>query len=203
MHFSFSSLFLAIIVLGLSSPCPVYAKSLPSLLTTFQPNARTGISQLTDRQVIGQCDETTVYPGKRNSLNTASLNTSYRENAVQSSFGPPVNSYYEMKMKIPVIGHQIFRLRIKSIFRAELVIEGMLNINDEVPYSVNEATGEIQFSLSQTTTSILRKFRTKVIKASYCHITDTPTIEIRPPLPTTIKIRMKRKNPSHETQWKV
>merc|ERR1711920_640900 len=79
----FSSLFVAILVLGLSSPCPVYAKSLSSLLTTFQPNARTGISQLTDRQVIGQCDETTVYAGKQNSQSaTASLNT------VQKSFWP-------------------------------------------------------------------------------------------------------------------
>mmetsp|Transcript_15230 Transcript_15230/g.23194 ORF Transcript_15230/g.23194 Transcript_15230/m.23194 type:complete len:201 (+) Transcript_15230:85-687(+) len=200
MRFSFSSLFVAIIVVGLSSSCTVYAKSLTSWLTSFQPNARTRIPQLTDRQVIGQCDETTVYAGKGNSLSTPSPNTSYRGNTMQKPFGPPVNSYYEMKMKIPVIGHQIFRLRIKSIFRAELIIEGMLNINDEVPYSVNEVTGEIQFSLSQVTTSILRKFRTKLIRASYCHKTDTPTIEVRPPLPTTIKIRMKRKNSSHETQ---
>ena len=154
-----------------------------SLLTSFLPN--NSIGMINDRICHKEDDATGDTMYNHHSLSELSTKSS-------SFVGPPLNSYYETTMKIPIIGYQSFRLRIKSTTLAELAIEGILNINDEVPYSVNEVTGELNFCLSQVTTSILRKFRTKLIKASYCHKTDTPMIEVRPPLPTTIKIRMKR-----------
>lgn len=166
-----------------------------SLLTSFLPN--NSIGMINDRICHKEDDATGDTMYNHHSLSELSTKSSSLDmhsiNSVTNSFvGPPLNSYYETTMKIPIIGYQSFRLRIKSTTLAELVIEGILNINDEVPYSVNEVTGELNFCLSQVTTSILRKFRTKLIKASYCHKTDTPMIEVRPPLPTTIKIRMKR-----------
>ena len=110
-----------------------------------------------------------------------------------SSTSPPINSCYELNIKIPVIGRQKFRLVILSKTEAQLIIEGVLFINDVVTYKINERTGELSFQLSNESERVLRKFRTTIVAASYCGKDDIPSIVVRPPLPRNINLQLKRK----------
>lgn len=104
----------------------------------------------------------------------------------------PVNAVYELEAQIPVIGRQLFQLKILSEGVASLVIEGMLQLTDVIRYEV-DGDGEFAFDLSDTTTAILNRFRTRLVKVRYCSETDTPSVIVRPPLPTNIKLTLKRK----------
>lgn len=111
----------------------------------------------------------------------------------QTSFGPPVDSLYELTVKIPVIGRQRFSLHIQSNSIAELQIQGpVINVSDRIEYKVNHETGELEFELSDGIHSTLRKVRTKLNRVSYCWKTDTPSVEVKPPLPTSINLKLKR-----------
>ena len=117
-------------------------------------------------------------------------------NAIHSAerHAPPVHALYQLDIHIPVISQQRFQLRIISETVAELIIDGMLKINDQIKYEVQPATGELVFYLSDTTKGILKRFRTSVSHATYCPITDAPSIQIKPPLPTKLNLRLKRMN---------
>merc|ERR1719502_2026613 len=91
----------------------------------------------------------------------------------QTSFGPPVDSLYELTVKIPVIGRQRFSLQIQG---------SVINVSDRIEYKVNHETGELEFELSDGIHSTLRKVRTKLNRVSYCWKTDTPSVEVKPPL---------------------
>ncbi len=107
---------------------------------------------------------------------------------------PPINAFYELSIRIPVIGKQIFQLRILNENVAELIIDGMLQVNDVISYRVDQQSGDLSFKLSEETQGILRKFRTRLGKASYCSETDTPSIVVSPPLPTNINLKLERKH---------
>ncbi|KAL9190641.1 hypothetical protein ACHAXT_000347 [Thalassiosira profunda] len=106
--------------------------------------------------------------------------------------GPPANAVYELECQIPVIGRQVFELRILNEGVATLVIEGLLELTDIIRYEVN-GDGEFAFDLSDATKTILNRFRTRLVKVRYCSETDTPTVIVRPPLPTNIKLTLRRK----------
>ena len=107
---------------------------------------------------------------------------------------PPVNSVYELDVRIPVIGKQHFHLKILSENVAELVIDGILKVNDIISYQIDRRTGGLSFALSEETKRIMRKFRTTIVRATYCGRSDTPSIVVSPPLPKNIKLRLKRKH---------
>ena len=117
-------------------------------------------------------------------------------NAIHSAerHAPPVHALYQLDIHIPVIGQQRFQLRIISETVAELIIDGMLKINDQIKYEMQPATGELVFHLSDTTKGILKRFRTSVSHATYCPRTDTPSIQIKTPLPRKMNLRLKRMN---------
>lgn len=106
---------------------------------------------------------------------------------------PPVNAFYELNIRIPVIGRQIFQLRILSENVAELIIDGMLQVKDVISYRMDQQSGDLSFILSDETERILRKFRTRLGKATYCSETDTPSIVVSPPLPASINLKLERK----------
>lgn len=106
--------------------------------------------------------------------------------------GPAINSSYELKAKIPVIGMQRFSLRIINDGLAELVIDGLLQVKDLISYNIDQ-NGEFAFELSEKTNGILKRFRTTLVKVKYSREDDTPTVVVRPPLPTNIQLRLKRK----------
>lgn len=114
-----------------------------------------------------------------------------REEALTSFKGPPVNAQYELKISIRVIGQQSFKLRILSETRAELIIDGMLKLRDEINFMTDPATGQLSFSLSKKTLSILKRFRTSLRHANYCSTTDIPVVIVRPPLPFDITLKLK------------
>lgn len=119
-------------------------------------------------------------------------NTNAAHSTERYKYAPPVQALYRLDIHIPVIGRQRFQLRIISETAAELVIDGMLKINDHIKYQVQPTTGEFSFNLSNTTKRVLKRFRTSVSDAKYCSKTDTPSIQVKPPLPTKINLRLKR-----------
>ena len=107
-------------------------------------------------------------------------------------YGPQVGARYNLTTKIPVIGVQTFQLRILREDVAELMINGVLRIKDTIHYKVDQQSGELSFDLSERTNMILKKFRTKLLKATYCPKRDRPSIIVRPPLPMNLSLHLKR-----------
>lgn len=118
---------------------------------------------------------------------------SLRPQSHHRAVGPPVNAMYELEVKIPIIGQQRFQLKILSLYHAELIINGVLEVKDIIPYRVDPKDGGLSFTLSDNTKRILKKFRTTLVSASYCTKTDTPSIVVSPPLPTNINLNLRRK----------
>lgn len=108
-----------------------------------------------------------------------------------SSTRPPINAMYELNIKIPVIGQQRFQLQIQSDSMAQLVIDGLLQVNDVVSYKI-DSDGALSFTLSQSTKDVMKKFRTQIVSAKYCGESDTPSIVVSPPLPKKIKLNLNR-----------
>lgn len=149
--------------------------------------------------VLSQPNERSFYRHQPSSYSLSELSNSnniivLNTNAAHSTerYAPPVQALYQLDIHIPVIGRQRFQLRIISETAAELVIDGMLKINDQIKYQVQPTTGEFSFNLSNTTKRVLKRFRTSVSHAKYCSKTDTPSIQVKPPLPTKINLRLKR-----------
>lgn len=107
------------------------------------------------------------------------------------NFGPSVGAQYHLQKKIPVLGNQTFQLRILQENLAELIINGVLEVKDIVHYTVDE-DGELSFTLSEKTNMILKRFRTKLLAATYCPKTDRSSIIVQPPLPMKLSLHLKR-----------
>mmetsp|Transcript_39118 Transcript_39118/g.66678 ORF Transcript_39118/g.66678 Transcript_39118/m.66678 type:complete len:189 (+) Transcript_39118:143-709(+) len=156
----------------------------PSLVPRY--NALSAFAPELDESFGSDPWTTTVFSSSRE-LNSMPLAQRRR-----TFHGPPVDALYELEAQIPVIGKQVFQLKILSEGMASLVIEGLLELRDIIRYEV-DGDGEFAFVLSESTNRILRKFRTRLVKVRYCSETDTPSVIVRPPLPTNIKLTLRRK----------
>mmetsp|Transcript_8287 Transcript_8287/g.17687 ORF Transcript_8287/g.17687 Transcript_8287/m.17687 type:complete len:194 (+) Transcript_8287:148-729(+) len=107
--------------------------------------------------------------------------------------GPPSNAIYELEIYIPVIGRQRFLLEIIRQGLAKLSINGILQLNELIYYDIDQGSGTFAFDLSEMTKQILRKFRTSLVMVKYCQESDSPVVVVRPPLPTNIELRLKRR----------
>ena len=125
---------------------------------------------------------------------STSVNILQADPSRSNPFAPPVGAEYELNLRIPVIGPQVFQLKILSNTRGKLVVNGALQIDDEVEYSVDKSSGALSFTLSNGTKEVLRRFRTKLLSVNYCAKTDTPLVRVSPPLPVIIDLKLKRKN---------
>ena len=105
---------------------------------------------------------------------------------------PPSGAVYQRTVKLPVIGKQTIELQIISSTLARLNLSGRLKIVEPVQYAMDEDTGIFQFTLSPATKRILRKFRTSLCNAGWISDTDTAWVEVWPPLPVPIRIRLQR-----------
>ena len=108
------------------------------------------------------------------------------------NFGPSVGAQYNLQKKIPVLGKQTFQLKILQENIAELLIDGVLEVKDVIHYTVDERSGELSFTLSEKTNMILKRFRTKLLAATYCPKTDRSSIIVQPPLPMKLSLHLKR-----------
>mmetsp|Transcript_4501 Transcript_4501/g.8658 ORF Transcript_4501/g.8658 Transcript_4501/m.8658 type:complete len:188 (-) Transcript_4501:121-684(-) len=114
------------------------------------------------------------------------------ESIMNKKCGLQVGANYYLQTKIPVIGVQTFQLRILREDVAELEINGVLEIKDTIQYKVDQESGELFFAISEKTNMILKKFRTKLLKATYCPKRDRPSILVRPPLPMNLSLHLMR-----------
>ncbi|KAL3928221.1 MAG: hypothetical protein SGPRY_002484 [Prymnesium sp.] len=109
------------------------------------------------------------------------------------SHQPPLGATYSRTVQLPVIGEQSISLTILTPAKALLHMRGRLNLNDEpVEYTVDPSSGQLSFTLSQRTRSILRQFRTSLVAAGYDPQNDVASVTIWPPLPVSIPIRLQR-----------
>ena len=120
------------------------------------------------------------------------LEDSRRTSKETKNFGPKVWAQYHLQKKIPVLGKQTFQLRILQENVAELLINGMLEVKDVIHYTVDERSGEFSFTLSERTNMILKRFRTKLLAATYCPKTDRSSIIVQPPLPMKLSLHLNR-----------
>lgn len=120
------------------------------------------------------------------------INEATHESIMNKKHGLQVGANYYLQTKIPVIGVQTFQLRILREDVAELEINGVLEIKDTIHYKVDQESGELLFAISEKTNMILKKFRTKLLKATYCPKRDRPSIVVRPPLPMNLSLHLMR-----------
>lgn len=106
--------------------------------------------------------------------------------------GPPIGAKYESRLRVPVIGTQIFSLHIRSMTQAHLTVAGRLDVNERVQYSFDKSSGKLNFTLSEHLKSKLRRYLTQLQEVGYDSRTDTPYVKVLPPLPAAIKIMLKR-----------
>ena len=162
-----------------------YLKTQPISSSSSAPRGFFG-SSLQRRLESSSVVDIDVYDGD-SEVDASSSHRSISNNRLQ------VGSDYFLETKIPVIGVQTFRLRILDHNLAELTIEGLIEVRDKIPYQVDQQSGELSFTLSESTKLILKRFRTKLLKASYCPMKDRPSILVRPPLPMPIHLHLARK----------
>lgn len=117
---------------------------------------------------------------------------SFNGESTTSYTGPPVGAVYESKLRFPVLGTQSFSLQIHSRTQAHLTVDGKLKFNEPVIYSFNQNDGKLTFALSEQLKLKLRRFYTSLQEVGYDSKTDTPYVKVLPPLPTAIKIFLKR-----------
>jgi len=114
---------------------------------------------------------------------------------------PPVGAAYKRTISLPVIGKQTVELVILSDKLARIMLSGRLMIDEPVSYSFSE--GKLSFELSQATKRLLRRFRTSLEAAGYDGRTDTSWVDVWPPLPLSVRIRLSRveKSSVRERRW--
>jgi len=117
----------------------------------------------------------------------------YEENTI----APPIGATYEKEIGLPVIGQQKFSLKILSHNEARLLVKGVLNLDEPIKYSISPG-GRMNCRLSDPTLKKLRRFRTSLKEFGYNAETDTPYVKVRPPLPKSVLINLKRKDKSYE-----
>jgi hypothetical protein len=109
---------------------------------------------------------------------------------------PPIGARYEKSIGLPVLGLQLFSLEIISENTAHLLVKGMLILDELVTYTVS-SRGCLNCRLSDKAQKKLRSFRTTLKEVGYNVATDTPYVKVRPPLPASVTIHLKRQN-AHE-----
>ena len=67
-------------------------------------------------------------------------------------------------MELPVIGEQHFRLSITSNRKAQLTLQGAVNLDEPIHYNVG-SDGKLEFTLSETTTRTLGRLGTTLLHA--------------------------------------
>ena len=104
----------------------------------------------------------------------------------------PVGARYEKAIKIPFLGHQRFSFVVLSETSAQLLVEGMLFIDEVVTYSIN-ARGHLICQLPETALRRLNRVRASLHEIGYDNDTDTPYVKVNTPLPGLLKIQFQRK----------
>ena len=117
-----------------------------------------------------------------------------------SAVRPPLGAVYSRTVRLPVIGKQTVELAIVSSNQARLMLSGRLNLDEPVSYSFSES-GELRFELTEATQRLLRRFRTTLDAAGYDGGTDTSWVVVWPPLPLSVRIRLKRIEDTSRRRW--
>jgi len=126
--------------------------------------------------------------------------TAFVSSAAPAVFGsPPIGAKYEKEVGIPVLGRQKFSLEILSDNMAHLLVNGMLILDELVPYTLTK-NGCLNCRLSDRAQQKLKTFRTSLKEVGYNVETDTPYVKVRTPLPALIKIKLHRQHNVQEEQ---
>ena len=108
---------------------------------------------------------------------------------------PPLfapGSLYQSKLMVPVLGPQVFALRIMDETTAHIVIGGLLRLDDKIRYTVCDMTGKISFVLTEHTKRVLRRFGTRLGSVGYDSERDEARLEVHPPLPFSLTLQFER-----------
>jgi len=119
-----------------------------------------------------------------------------------SVYGPPAGAVYKAVMKMPLIGHQTFILRILSRRRAvdksgvgrgvaQITLVGKMNLNEPAEFTILE-DGRMELEFNQPTTALLRRMRTRISSCTYCADEDQSVLVVAPPLVPAIHVCMHR-----------
>jgi hypothetical protein len=103
---------------------------------------------------------------------------------------PPTGAVYQKTLPIPVLGRQSFRLHILSEGRAHLRIDGVLQVDEVLDYTVRPCGAFSLLLVPETLQRVLKRFRTTLVEFGYDRSADLPYVVVRPPLPTRTKIRI-------------
>merc|ERR1711892_667322 len=79
---------------------------------------------------------------------------------------PPLGTKYASVVQLPVIGEQHFGLSVTSDREAQLTLQGAIDLDEPIQYSVG-SDGKLEFTLSETTTRILGRLGTTLLHAEY------------------------------------
>ena len=94
-------------------------------------------------------------------------------------------------------------LSIVTETRARLQLRGRLELDEPVEYDISE-TGQLSFSLTDSTKRLLRRFRTSLDAAAYDSDADTAQVTVWPPLPLAVRINLHRvRDGSHNVRWRI
>tara|TARA_B110001452_G_scaffold117823_1_gene97706 strand:+ start:2647 stop:3303 length:657 start_codon:yes stop_codon:yes gene_type:complete len=115
---------------------------------------------------------------------------------------PPVGAKYERTLTLPMLGRQVLELYITSRTTAQLVMEGAINLNEQVQYR-SDGSGRLAFDLSAGTVQMLRRVRTSLREAEYLSSTDIAIVTVAPPVIPAIRIRMYRTDDSRASSVKA
>lgn len=106
---------------------------------------------------------------------------------------PQAGSNFQADLRLPFLGRQTIRLNISDrCRRGRLKIDGLLTVDAHINYEICEHSGSILFRLPVEIQRMLRRYRTKLLKAIYIPETDTVVVEVLPPLPRPLRIEMPR-----------
>jgi hypothetical protein len=125
------------------------------------------------------------------SLSSAFVQPIAKPKTVTKPFELPLGATYRQAMCFPVLGQQVFQIRILSENLAHLVISGMMTIDEVVPYTV-DGQGRLLFALSSKTMRTLKRFKTKLLEVGYDADSDTPYVKVAPYILPALRIRMSR-----------
>lgn len=144
------------------------------------------------QQVISSLVPPKAFTSEQHILRAESTHSEPQRENLKCDSNIPVGAFYTLSLNVPVIGSQTFELKILSPSVAHLRIKGrILNINDTVRYHLDE-DGNLEFSLSEKTKRILRRFRTSLSSVEYCNETDTPRVVVNPPISRKVCMDLKR-----------
>lgn len=98
---------------------------------------------------------------------------------VLSLLHPPVGATYSSSIHFPLIGRQVIRLDVTSYTRACITLEGLLNIEDTITYSMG-SNGDIHFDLSDKMTAFMNRYHCAIVDANYRDNVASIRLRIKP-----------------------